>query len=86
VTVVQAHSAQFNVKPWSLRGIKCKIPWELRVHILYSVSREEAVRLRDSFKWMPAENVRVYQTVPLSWWVKELQALNLCTVYRQSNW
>jgi len=27
VTVVQAHSAQRNVKPTPLRGIKCKIPW-----------------------------------------------------------
>jgi len=30
VTVEQAHSAQLNVKPTPLHGIKCKISWETK--------------------------------------------------------
>ena len=85
MTVVQAHNTQLNVKPRLFAELNAKFQGKLRVHVLYSASREEAARLRDCFKYK-RKTFCVYQTVPQSWRVKELKALNLYTVYRQSNW
>lgn len=57
VRVVQAHSAQLNVNPRLFAELNAKFHGKLRVHILHSVSWVEAVRVRDCFKRMPAENV-----------------------------